>query len=246
MINNILNRPKRSITMTRIINQAEEPEVITNPEEIKNIARKHFQNWTAKTKEIVIPQEWQQEYTPKDTISKIWYDKTTSPFTDQEIKEVINKANSKSAAGPSGIPYIAYKQLKTETITYITALFNTILETEVIPIEWLKGTIYPIPKTADWENDINITRPITLLETIKKIFTKCITNRLAKVMTEHEILCPYNWAALPQNNTALPITITNCAIEDARQNQQELWILFQDMSKAYDTVDIGLLTTALQ
>jgi exonuclease III len=199
MIRSALDRPKKSIIMSRLIEKddADNIQIITNPDEIKTKAIQHFQQWTKSDKTLSINTEWEQDYNPIVSINQQWYNPISKPFNTEEIKTVINKMNNNSAPGPSGIPYTAFKKMKNETLTWLTKLFNQILKEEKIPDEWKKGTIYPIPKTNDWENNINITRPITLLETSKKIFTKCITNRLTSIFTTNTILNENNWAALP-------------------------------------------------
>ena len=42
-----------------------------------------------------------------------------------------------------------------------------------------------------------------------------------------------------------PLKIINAIIEDARANKKELWIMFQDMSKAYDRVNPFMLNLAM-
>ena len=125
-------------------------------------------------------------------------------------------------------------------------LFNEILQTGLTSKEWSQGTIYPIPKPKEWENNLNITRPITLLDTCRKIFTKAIANRLAQIFTTHHILSEHNWAALPRNSTQDPIHILQAIIEYIKENNQQAWILCQDMSKAYDSVHIATLKKTLK
>ena len=47
----------------------------------------------------------------------------------------------------------------------------------------------------------------------------------------------YNFAVLPDKSTIELIHILNNVLEDARKNRKELWVLMQDMSKAYDLVN---------
>ena len=49
-----------------------------------------------------------------------------------------------------------------------------------------------------------------------------------------------------QTLTLEPLCIVNAILEDARATKKELWILFQDMSKAYDCVNIHMLDLAMQ
>src|SRR2546421_95050 len=115
-----------------------------------------------------------------------------------------------------------------------------------IPKGWREATVYPIPKPMDWESNLNKTRPITLLETIRKALVRLINSRLSKVMVYHSILRGGNHAGLPGGSTLEPLRIDNAILEDARASKKELWILFQDMSKAYDRVNVHMLDMVMQ
>src|SRR5260364_317404 len=43
----------------------------------------------------------------------------------------------------------------------------------------------------------------------------------------------------------IPIHILNNIVEDARENNKELWILFQDMRRAFDSVPLNMLKRLL-
>src|SRR5581483_5923584 len=95
------------------------------------------------------------------------------------------------------INYATLKHLGPKEIGRLTTLFNRILQTKEIPKKWQHNLLYPIPKNSDWQHDLNQTRPIALLETVKKTFTKIINNRLVGILSRHQILSPLNWAGLP-------------------------------------------------
>src|SRR4051812_30788782 len=248
MIQSILDSPKRSICLDKIITQEQHPQVITDPTEIKHLVQRHFSQWTAKrnVKDLENYPEWKEEYSPIKTVDPNWYKQSLQPFTTEEIKRVINTRSNSSAPGPSQIPYIVFKKLGPKATNHITKLFNNILRTGETPEDWSKGSIYPIPKPKVWENNLNHTRPITLLKTCRKIFTKCITNRITEVLKTHTILSPLNWAALSGCSTQEPIYIIQNIIEHAKENAQQAWILSQDISKAYDSINIEMLYKALQ
>jgi hypothetical protein len=50
---------------------------------------------------------------------------------------------------------------------------------------------------------------------------------------------------LPGNSTFEPIRILNKIIQDANENERELWIVSLDMSKAYDRVNVFMLEKAM-
>ena len=90
------------------------------------------------------------------------------------------------------------------------------------------------------------TRPIVLMKTIRKCFTKIITNRLSLICKDHQILRGPNFAGLPGESTQEPIQLLNNICEEAREEGKELWILLQDTAKAFDTVNLKMLDKALQ
>ena len=86
-----------------------------------------------------------------------------------------------------------------------------------ISSEWKIAHVYPIPKPIDWEYDIMKTRPIILLETLRKAFVKIITNRLSKLLVKHHVLRGNNFIGLPGGSTEKPIKILNMLLEDANE-----------------------------
>src|SRR6185295_9140483 len=92
----------------------------------------------------------------------------------------------------------------------------------------------------------NNIRPIALIETFRKVVTKVITKRLAKVFMKKEILKELNYAGLPGNSTEQPVHILNMIMEEAKEKDKEIWILLQDMKKAFDSVPLESLELALQ
>src|SRR3990170_849873 len=115
-----------------------------------------------------------------------------------------------------------------------------------IPDAWREARIYPIPKPKEWECNLTNTRPITLLETLRKALVRLLNNRLATLMVQHSVLKGNQFAGVPGSSTFEPIRIINEIIEDAREKDNEIWILFQDLSKAYDHVNIHMLDKALK
>src|SRR3954468_6313946 len=219
MIAKVLERHKRSINLDRLIVKDTDLKVITNPDEVKNLVKEHFQNWTCKnsTPNWQNFTDWQAEYTLLPHVNSNWYQSCLQPITTTEILTTLGKMKSESAPGISGIKYALFKHLGKTATKILTNIFNKILHTGEIPKQWNTDVIYPISKQKDWEHNINITRPITFIETGKKIFTKIINNRLAATLTNHSILSPLNWAGLPGGSTGEPIHIINNILEDSRE-----------------------------
>jgi hypothetical protein len=117
----------------------------------------------------------------------------------------------------------------------------------ITPKEWTSGVIFPVPKgEVTWDASITNTRPITLLEIPRKIALKLLTSRLSNILTNNDILRGRNPSALPGTSTNEVIYQVHQAMEHARENNNEMWIVLQDMRRAFDSVDNEALQRALK
>ena len=168
-------------------------------------------------------------------------------ISTNEWYTICSELNKEKAPSITEISYDLIKKAGVDMNNLMRELINEIFYQQILPNDWLKAQIFPIPKPTDWCGDISNTRPITLLECPRKIMFKILNNRLANILVQNEyILGHNNFAALPGKSTNEPIHTINCILEDARDNKKELWLLFQDMSKAYDHVNRQFLYKALQ
>ena len=103
----------------------------------------------------------------------------------------------------------------------------------------------PIVKLQQWEARLKNTRPITLLKTLWKCLVKILTNRLSTILYKYQVLKGGNYAGLPGGLYQLPIFTLDSILNDASINKKELWILSQDISKAFDSVSLDMLDLAL-
>ncbi|GBC05503.1 hypothetical protein RclHR1_06260009 [Rhizophagus clarus] len=115
--------------------------------------------------------------------------------------------------------------------------------------EWLstrQAIVCLIPKPHEWRCQLKNTRPITLLEVIQKSFVKLFYNRLSSILATHNVLTSGNFAGLPGGTCRNPIITLESIIHDAVCNSSPLWILSQDISKAFDSVNLTMLKFALE
>ncbi|KAG0337934.1 hypothetical protein BG005_003910, partial [Podila minutissima] len=72
--------------------------------------------------------------------------------------------------------------------------------------------------------------------------------RLSEIFMCHGILRGPNFSVLKGTTTKDPLHILNAAMEDAREHKKELWIVFQDMKRCFDSVNChpdGMLSRGL-
>ena len=175
MINSILNRHTDPVHLHNIKTHSE---VITEPTQIKQYTQNHFAQWTQYQpyNHTIFEQYWKSEYTPIPSIDPQWYNSILSEITINEVLQTIQTLPNNKACGPSGISYEMIKHLGQDMLQALTSLFNRCLSSQHIPKQWKQGRIYPISKKPVFDGDLNNTRPISLIEHTKKLYTKILTN----------------------------------------------------------------------
>jgi hypothetical protein len=160
---------------------------------------------------------------------------------------VLNSLPPHKTAGPSSITYEMLKLLPDTGRSALLNLCNQCFLQSDIPGDWRLANIYPIPKPHEFEGLLKNTRPITLLETAHKLLVKILYLRLSKVLASHHILQGGNFAGLPGGSTAPPITILDQILRNRRyiNTDSPLWIVSQDISKAFDSIDLNMLRLSL-
>src|SRR3990170_1800000 len=150
------------------------------------------------------------------------------------------------APGPSMISYEMLKHLSSHASSLLLNLVGDCLASANIPDLWRQASVFPIPKPHEWKCQLKNTRPITLLEVIRKTLVKLFYNRLAPLLASHNVLQGGNFAGLPGGSCRDPIITLESIIHDSIVTKRPLWILSQDISKAFDSVDLTMLKFALQ
>ncbi|GBC08595.1 hypothetical protein RclHR1_08240015 [Rhizophagus clarus] len=87
---------------------------------------------------------------------------------------------------------------------------------------------------------------LLILIFIRKSFVKLFYNRLSFILATHNVLTSGNFARLPGGTCRDPIITLESLIHDANHNNSSLWILSQDISKAFDSVNLTMLKFALE
>jgi exonuclease III len=249
MINSIMNRELKTIVIDHLLisQKPDEQVLVTDPTIIMQETNKHFQtiaNSINSYKEI--PTSWKAQYQPIDNIDENIYENLLAQVTKEELLGVIRDKPNGKAVGPSGISYEMYKNSSPKVIDQLLMIISDIFEHHRIPKEWKRANVYPIPKPKAWGYQLNNTRPITLLDTARKITVSIMNSRLAKIMAANKVLQGYQFAGLPFCSTFEPLRIINEIIQDANEHDRNLWLLALDMSKAYDRVNIYMLERALK
>ncbi|GBB96554.1 hypothetical protein RclHR1_02780017 [Rhizophagus clarus] len=260
LLNSILERTPNKINLEKIVIQDEDTQntiLITNPELIEQETIHHFQTISYSTNDANtpyystiqdLPSSWQEIYQPKHT-SQINRDLLLKPISQDKLTTIIKDLPNNKMAGSNGLTYEIWKKFSKNHYDIIINLFNDILKLNTIPSRWQEALLYLIPKPEYWNCDLTKTWPIILLDTLRKIFTKILTQRLQQYLTNTSILQKTNQAGLHGSSTMEIIFKIQTIIDyhkDTNIIQSPFYIMIQDLSKAYNRVNLSLLDLALK
>ena len=97
-----------------------------------------------------------------------------------KIAQALSNIKNKKA---TGLDRIANEYIKSTSNLFLPVyhkLFNTVLDTAILPDAWLVGVIKLIFKNKGNIEDPNNDRPITILSCVGKVFTAVLNNRLQR------------------------------------------------------------------
>ena len=249
MIDSILERKRQTIILDRCLdNSLSNSGLLTSEEDVKKETARHFQHAAGPQRSSQeIPEEWIPFYNPLNTVDPSIYNDLMSAPTEDEWNQIIKSLPNDKASGPSKISNELLKHLGTYTNKAYWIFICGCLNLSLTPDAWNLAFVYPIAKPKPWEFNLHNTRPITLLECPRKALVKLINKRLLNILSTNKVLLGNNFAGLPFRSTFEPIHILDNLIYDHHSQQKDhLWFLFQDMSKAYDRVNMLMLLKALQ
>jgi hypothetical protein len=119
-LSSALNREFRCIVLDQVLTFSDPPSstphLLLCPEDIKQAAVHHFQNFVKHASHVYhnlvdLPFRWQQIYEPISNINSEIYTDILNPISMDELTSVLNSLPLHKAAGPSGITYEMLKLL---------------------------------------------------------------------------------------------------------------------------------------
>lgn len=157
-------------------------------------------------------------------------------ITGAEVRQTLKKMNLNKAPGLDGIPTDFYKNLANILSAPLAKLFNLILSSGIYPAAWSMAVIQPLYKNKGSKTEPNNYRGIALLNSISKIFTKILNNRLYKWLEANGKITEFQAGFRPGYSAVDQVFILKTLIDNQRDRKGSLYVAFVDFTKAFDCV----------
>ena len=166
-------------------------------------------------------------------------------WTVAELKGCLRKHAPWKAAGPSGAQTAHLRQLPDEALGFLVELYNHIQCTGIWPSKWKHAFIFPIPK-SDGSPHLEKMRPISLVETFVKIFTRRTLSCLVPVFSSADYIHPMQYGFTGGQSSSDPVYIVRMVYEALQIHPGDAIVNYIDIKNAYNAVPHwGLVYTLL-
>ena len=181
----------------------------------------------------------------KKQILKLTMESMDGKITEKEVYQVMLRLPTGKQAGPNRIPNAVYKYLAAFFAPKLAQVVNEATRKGPLPRHFLEGDISMLYKKGDRCDPRNY-RPITLLNTDYKVFTRVLANRMKEAV--HEFVSECQKGFVPDvfiaEATALLKLVEAYTNEDG-ENRKGI-LLFLDMEKAFDRVSYDFTLSGLK
>lgn len=145
------------------------------------------------------------------------------------------------APGPDRISYEFYKNASPRFLEKVVEYFNLIMAGDMVPESFKQGIIFALHKKGDF-NIVSNYRGITFLNSLAKIFTGVLYNRLESWVEENGILNEYQAGFRKNYSTVDNIFVLSSIVKlQLNKNKGKVYAFFVDFQAAFDSVDRSAL-----
>ena len=161
-----------------------------------------------------------------------------------EIEFCLKKTKNNIAPGSSGFTGAFYKAFWPVLKYIVHKTINAIYSNDKIPDSLRFGIINIIPKEQKDQRHLSNWRPLTLLNTLYKLISSILAERLKKVL--NRILGPHQKAYIPNRFISEATKNTHDVIEQAIRTKNPGLAILVDFEKAFDSVSFSFIQKTLE
>ena len=165
-------------------------------------------------------------------------------ISEKQIEQLLLDLDITKACGPDNIGNLVLKSLPTLSKSLLL-IFKTALLKGYYPSQWKISEVVPIYKDGD-KSAIENYRPISLLCCVSKIFEKLIFDELYEIVHKHLNEAQHGFRKKRSVVTQLLLFLEHLYQRYDNMNESELYVLYLDFRKAFDSVPHQKLIQKIQ
>lgn len=171
----------------------------------------------------------------------------TSTFSFDVLERSLSNLTLGKAAGLDDTPNEGFKYLDGPVLEFLYKIFHDILSGAAIPVSWKKSEVCLIPKVSIDELSPETFRPITLLPCVAKILESVVFDLIKTFVHDKKLdIVHCLQGGFQEGRSAIDqVWILRQVLEHQGVLRSDTCIAFLDIKKAYDTVPLFGLLSAL-
>ncbi|CAH1231299.1 Hypp378 [Branchiostoma lanceolatum] len=165
--------------------------------------------------------------------------------TAEEVQAAVNSLKNNKASGPDGVPGEILRAGGEPVVRCLHSFVTAAWTTGCVPQHWKDSDLVSIYKRKGDRADCSNSRGISLLSCAGKVLTRILLLRLIKNVSE-DVLPESQCGFRKDRSTADMIFVARQIQEKCREQHQDLYMVFVDLTKAFDSLNRPLLWEVLK
>ena len=166
-------------------------------------------------------------------------------FSESDIETACSELSNSSAAGADGVPASLLKTCRKELRKPLFILWKSSLKQGAIPHDLLLVLVCPVHKGGSRATPKNY-RPVALTSHIMKVFERVVRKSLVKHLEDHGLLPDGQHGFRSFRSTLTQLLSYWDTILTDMETGKGVDVIYTDFSKAFDTVETGVLLHELK
>ncbi len=195
-------------------------------------------------RELPQQEQQQQQQQPQEQEAEPDHNFELRPPSKATVLRIILSLNNTKALGIDGIPVMVLKGLAPLLAAPMAHLIRKSFESGVVPKAFKHALVTPIHKKGKPLQEASSYRPVSILVAMSKIMEKAALLQLSPHLAP--LLPPTQFGFRPGRSTSAAIAYAQGTWQAARAKGEQVAITGWDLSAAFDTIDVDMLTTKLR
>ena len=154
-------------------------------------------------------------------------------ITPDLVQDMLNSLDPNSSMGDDAIHPRLLVNLSSVLAEPLSILFQSSLDSGVLPADWLCSTIVPIYKKASRYNPLNY-RPISLTSVVCKTLERILVNKIMEYLEHNDILVKEQYGFRVGYSTTEQLLLTYDYVSKQLDSRNIVDLVFFDFEKAFD------------